>query len=147
VEPGSSTHSAMSHAPNRIRNQWRQPRVPPEIRGHAMTCVRNLSLCRSSVSRREHCARVNLWLGNMKRGHPALRILFILCVAAFCLGIRVDAYAIPFSFTNSADIVNKVCLHPCREIGLEKGTRVTVDFTLSNADSGAEGDYISQLLQ
>ena len=35
----------------------RQPRLPPEMRGYAMAWFRNLSLCRSSVSCREHCAR------------------------------------------------------------------------------------------
>ncbi len=83
--------------------------------------------------------------GNMRLCHRAYSIHLLRCVAVVFLGIQVDAYAIPFSFSNSAEIVNKVCLHPCREIGLEKGTRVTVDLTLSNANSGAEGDCISLL--
>jgi hypothetical protein len=69
-------------------------------------------------------------------------VSFILCFAAFCIGINVHAYSIPFSFSNSAEMVNKVCLSPCREIGLEKGTKVTVDFTLSTANTGAEGEHI-----
>jgi hypothetical protein len=78
------------------------------------------------------------------RGLPAVGIRVLLCTALFSLGIFVDAYSIPFSFSDSADIVNKVCLNPCGEVGLEKGTKVTVDVTLSNANSGSEGDCIPQ---
>ena len=137
----------MSPACNRIRNQWRDNHDCPLKCEGMQWHGSETFLCVEVQLVVESTARVNFWLCNMKRGQPALRILFILCVAVFCLGIRVDAYVIPFSFANSADIVNKVCLHPCREIGLEKGTRVTVDFTFSNTDSGSEGDYISQLLQ
>lgn len=72
------------------------------------------------------------------RGLPAFGIRVLLCTALFSLGIFVDAYSIPFSFSDSADIVNKVCLYPCGEVGLEKGTKVTVDVTLSNANAGPE---------
>lgn len=79
------------------------------------------------------------------RGLPAFGIRVLLCTALFSLGIFVDAYSIPFSFSDSADIVNKVCLYPCGEVGLEKGTKVTVDVTLSNANAGPEGDCIPQI--
>ena len=77
-------------------------------------------------------------------GLPAFGFRVVLCTALFSLGIFVDAYSIPFSFSESADIVNKVCLYPCEEVGLEKGTKVTVDVTLSQADSDSQGDYIPQ---
>lgn len=74
-------------------------------------------------------------------GVPSLLLLTV-----FCISMQVHAYFIPFSFSNSAEMVNKVCLSPCKEIGLEKGTKVTVDFTLSTVNSGAAGGSFSHFM-
>jgi hypothetical protein len=65
---------------------------------------------------------------------------FALFVVLIGLELKVNAYNIPFSVSESAEMVNKVCLYPCKEIGLDKGTKVTVDFTLKNADHAAQGE-------
>ena len=76
----------------------------------------------------------------MSGRNAAVDLRSTLFVALCCLGIGVDAYSIPFSFSNSAELVNKVCLYPCLALGLEKGTQVTVDFSITNSNSGAQGE-------
>jgi len=78
--------------------------------------------------------------------YAAVDIRLALCVALFSLGIGADAYSIPFSFSNSAELVNKVCLYPCLAVGLEKGAQVTVDFSLTNSNSGSPGECHAELM-